>query len=313
MGDASEMDVIETFKPTKELRDLYRKIAKKIHPDLAVDDEDRNRRTEIMAEVNKAYQEGDIEKLRAILREWESSPEAIEGEDIGSKLIRTIRMIARVRERINQIGQEIRNLMEADLYELKQKVDEAAREGRDLITEIADRIMAEIEQEKARLGNLLVIDANIPQFTSEGEVIESDPKPTYNVRGYPKVRLPVEFPCQSPGTMCNGIVTVDMGVGPAAFECPECRSIYYVHVLVEGPVTINNRECIPHYFYLDPEDPKSRIEVTNWAMYPFRKAQDHPRKYVEAKIGSLDNFYYFVDFPEGSFLLSRDTHGPYWN
>lgn len=94
-GEVTEPRKVEAFKPTKELKELYREIAKKIHPDLAVDEKDHKRRTKIMAEVNKAYEEGDVERLEAILSEWEMSPEAIEGEDVGSRLVRTIRMIAR--------------------------------------------------------------------------------------------------------------------------------------------------------------------------------------------------------------------------
>lgn len=86
-GDVSEPKKVEAFKPTKEIKELYRDIAKKIHPDLAIDEQDRERRTKIMAEVNQAYREGDYERLETILREWETSPEAIEGDDVGSKLV----------------------------------------------------------------------------------------------------------------------------------------------------------------------------------------------------------------------------------
>jgi hypothetical protein len=153
-GGVAEPSKVEAFKPTKELKDLYRTIAKKIHPDLAIDEEDRERRNKIMAEVNKAYEEGDVERLESILREWETSPEAIEGEDVGSRLVRTIRMIARVRDRITQIEKETRILMSADLYELKLKAEEAKQDGRDLIEEIARRLDGEIELARKHLQEL---------------------------------------------------------------------------------------------------------------------------------------------------------------
>lgn len=144
----------EKFIPTEELKDLYRRIAKKIHPDLAMDDTDREKRNRIMSEANQAYSEGDVERLNAILREWETSPEAIEGEDVGSRLIRTIRMISRVRRRISAIENELKELMLSELYELKRRVDEAKEEGRDLIMEIASQIDEQIKIANKRLAEL---------------------------------------------------------------------------------------------------------------------------------------------------------------
>ena len=153
-GEMIEPSKVETFKPTKELKELYRKIAKMIHPDLAVDEEEYERRTKIMAEVNKAYEEGDVERLEAILSEWETSPEFIEGEDVGSRLVRAIRMIARVKRRIKQIEKDIKQLMQSDLYELKLKVDAAENEGKDLIEEIVEKIDNEILKTREYLKTL---------------------------------------------------------------------------------------------------------------------------------------------------------------
>ncbi len=153
-GDISESKKVEAFQPTKEIKELYREIAKKIHPDLAVDDEDRERRTKIMADVNQAYRDGDYERLETILREWETSPESIEGEDVGSKLVRTIRMIARVKERLTQIEQEIHRLNSTPIYELKLKVEEASGQGRDLFQEMVEQVDREIEEARTYLYSL---------------------------------------------------------------------------------------------------------------------------------------------------------------
>jgi hypothetical protein len=153
-GTETEPRKVESFKPTKELKKLYRKIAKLVHPDLALNEKDRERRTKIMAMVNKAYEEGDVERLESILTEWSTSPESIEGEDIGSRLVRTIRMIARVKRRIGQIEKDIQRLMQTDLYELKLKVEELESVGRDWISEMETKIDEEIQKLKSHLHDL---------------------------------------------------------------------------------------------------------------------------------------------------------------
>ncbi|MGQ9555648.1 MAG: exonuclease domain-containing protein [Anaerolineae bacterium] len=61
-----------------ELKALYREVAKLVHPDLATDQVERERRTRVMAEANAAYERGDVETLRRILREWKPRPEVVE-------------------------------------------------------------------------------------------------------------------------------------------------------------------------------------------------------------------------------------------
>lgn len=108
-----------------------------------------------MAEVNRAYEEGDEERLHRILSEWESSPEAIKGEDIGAKLVRTLRKIAQVEDRLNTISSEIKKLHKSDLYQLKTKMDSAVADKRDLLNEMVDRLDNEIAKAEKKLKEIV--------------------------------------------------------------------------------------------------------------------------------------------------------------
>jgi hypothetical protein len=144
----------EKFAPSESLKKLYREVAKCIHPDLAIDEKERTRRQQLMADANRAYEEGDEAKLRAILAEWESSPESVEGEGTAAELVRVIRKIAQVEKRVRVIEREIAYLEKSDLYQLMTKVEAAENKGRDLLAEMASRVKGEIALTSERLARI---------------------------------------------------------------------------------------------------------------------------------------------------------------
>ena len=145
----------EKFTPSENLKKLYRQVAKCIHPDLATDENERTRRQHLMADANRAYEEGDEAKLRAILAEWESSPESVKGEGIATELVRVIRKIAQVEKRLRAIEIEIAQLEESDILQLKTKVETAENEGRDLLVEMASRVNEEIDLANKYLAEII--------------------------------------------------------------------------------------------------------------------------------------------------------------
>src|SRR3990172_5564597 len=153
-GNIQEQKESLKFKPSENLKKLYREVAKSIHPDLSTDEEERARRQQLMADANRAYEEGDEERLQAILREWESSPESVKGEGPGAELVRVIRKIAQVEERLPTIEIEIAQLKESDLYKLKIKAEEAEKERRDLLSEMAGQIDKQIADASKRLAEV---------------------------------------------------------------------------------------------------------------------------------------------------------------
>ena len=141
----------KSFKASPEMKRLYREVAKRIHPDLTSDRDERTRRQLLMAEANKAYELGDESQLNKILNEYESSPETVQGEGPGAELIRVIRRISQVRGRIAEIEAEAQELLRSDLYQLKGRLEEAEQLGRDVLKEMVDKVEYQIAQAKRRL------------------------------------------------------------------------------------------------------------------------------------------------------------------
>jgi len=155
-GEAGTSEPAPTvFHPSESIKKLYRDVARRVHPDLASNDQDRLRRHEVMAAVNRAYAEGDETQLRQILEAWERSPESVAGTGVAAALVRVIRQIAQVQERLQAIETEIRLLRASELYQLKTQADEAESAGRDLLRAMAARVQEQIVQARARLREIL--------------------------------------------------------------------------------------------------------------------------------------------------------------
>jgi uncharacterized membrane-anchored protein YhcB (DUF1043 family) len=148
---ASKPSEQKPFCPSQELKRMYREAAKRIHPDLSSDANDRERRQQLMAEVNQAYQQGDESGITKVLDRYECSPEAVQGDGAGAELVRTIRKLSLMNNRLGEIETELQTLMNSDLYLLKLQTDDAQEQSRDLIAEMADKVRQRIEDAKTRM------------------------------------------------------------------------------------------------------------------------------------------------------------------
>jgi hypothetical protein len=136
------------------LKRLYRDVAKRIHPDLGVDPVDRAVRARLMAEANRAFQHGNESRLRAVVEDYECSPETVAGEGTAAELVRIIRKTARVRSRLADIDRGLQQILRSDLYKLKVRVDAKAEQGSDLLEEMAARVDERIARARRRLADL---------------------------------------------------------------------------------------------------------------------------------------------------------------
>jgi hypothetical protein len=129
---------------TDAIRKLFRDVAKAIHPDLAQEQEARDRRHALMIEANRAYALGDEEQLRAILQAWERSPDAVTGTDLDAARLRLMRRIAQIEEQLTFLAGDLAALKESSLWKLKVMVDDEAARGQDLIQDMVRRLNRDI-------------------------------------------------------------------------------------------------------------------------------------------------------------------------
>ncbi len=142
------------YKPTEAIKNLYRKVAKTIHPDLAMDEAERRFRTDLMARANAAYKKGDKQALEQILYEWEHRDEMAFSREEAKETDRMERMIAQVKHRIKEIEAKLIELKKSDLHKLMLKVEQAEWEGRDFLAEMAKDLQRQVDGAEYLLNNL---------------------------------------------------------------------------------------------------------------------------------------------------------------
>jgi hypothetical protein len=132
---------------------LFRLLARRIHPDLATDPAERERRTNLMVQANDAYERGDVVTLERLLDNWERSPDSVVGNGTRAELERVFRRLIQARERLAEIDGEVADLEASAMGWLRRRVRKAAAEGWDLLAHMArelDRQIVQAEEELSR-------------------------------------------------------------------------------------------------------------------------------------------------------------------
>ena len=148
-GDAHE---IEEFDPPPSLKALFRDVAKRIHPDFARDDGEQKHFTLLMARANQAYRRGDTETLQSLLDDHREINASIAGEDAAAELLRIARQIQHAERDIAALDAERHTLLSSEIAQLHLDAEAAAREHRDLLTELATSLREQIADARYRLA-----------------------------------------------------------------------------------------------------------------------------------------------------------------
>ena len=93
----------EEMRRRAEARKAYHDLARVMHPDLAMDTAEKEKRHTLMAELNLAYSAGDQSRLDKLVADFRMSPDLVTGDSIADKLVRAIRQISQMNTRFNEL------------------------------------------------------------------------------------------------------------------------------------------------------------------------------------------------------------------
>ena len=164
VGEENWQACSHKFNPSAAMKKSYYNLAKLIHPDLATDAQERERRHELMAKLNDAYAVGDAKLMDILVEEYRDNPDLIIGASLGDQLIKLIRQIYAVKRRLVVLNKERAELLESEKYQLSIKVESEMRNGRSLLSQMAERTKTHIKRARRKLNilrrNTVVLDAN---------------------------------------------------------------------------------------------------------------------------------------------------------
>lgn len=137
----------------KHLQDLYRRLAKRYHPDKATNADEEERREQLMPLVNRAYHEQDIETLeRLSFGETERYVSEKTAAEKRAALQTELRQLNRA---TSELRLEINRLKTGRTYQFKQQVENAKATGSDLLTGLAKDLDRRVKTSRAYLARLI--------------------------------------------------------------------------------------------------------------------------------------------------------------
>ena len=133
----------EKSETSRKIRKTFLKLAEIFHPDKVTDNETQMRHNEIMKEINKAYQEGDIAKLLEIEKQYKLGEEI----DINDQSDDLTRKCDRLQEKNNILQDQYENL-KRELRQVKNTPEgaivadyrKAVKQGNDFFAEMIQQV-----------------------------------------------------------------------------------------------------------------------------------------------------------------------------
>lgn len=134
------------------LKKLYRQLARRYHPDLALNEADRAQRTAVMTAVITAYQAGDLAALLLLANPAQppvASDQPIAAATAPSLWHELVNTLEAKKAQLQQLQTAVHMFHHQPLVELALESRLAARDGRDLLAEMAQTIQQKIGRKQA--------------------------------------------------------------------------------------------------------------------------------------------------------------------
>ena len=132
---------------SKKIRSYFLRLAEIFHPDKAIDSETQIRHTEIMKEINKAYQEGDLARLLEIEKKHEVG-EVIDSnreDDLTRKCTRLEQQNEFLQTQYETLKKELRSFKNTPEGAMVSECKKVKKKGFDPIDEISLQIESQIK------------------------------------------------------------------------------------------------------------------------------------------------------------------------
>ncbi|MFK4138801.1 hypothetical protein [Streptomyces filamentosus] len=140
----------QRVRPSEEVRRLYRELARKAHPDLAREEDERKRREEFITRVNAAYARGDEGLLRELAAEWEAGPvPAEERLSESEELYARLEWLAQRKDMLSVLARELEDSAIGSMLRL------APEDPDRLLEEIAEQLRGQVTEREAELAALV--------------------------------------------------------------------------------------------------------------------------------------------------------------
>lgn len=94
----------------RSLRELFRSLVKAIHPDQARQEPERERRTQVMKQVTRAYEEGDLARLLELESSWQSEQAVSEQVDALTRCQALEQINRELLDQVRRLTREVRDL-----------------------------------------------------------------------------------------------------------------------------------------------------------------------------------------------------------